>query len=550
MEQEYKVVVNSKEIKELKDSQKSIIDKLTWIGEMLVVPPDVPVDPPVIVPPISDKYAHLGDYDSNPNYAFQKACIDPDKSTILEIDKFSKIDEAEEQTPTIRAIVMRKGVEAGNWESEFPRNLFYFPNGASPKFAMIGSIYQPIGHPIGTDPIVTDKTLFRTGTAGLESCMLSQINCAPPSADHLSWGISGFSYASSDVRKTGKYMDFIQYNVLHNGSGLHNFKSNANKEIGANNIRWNAENLDIFNPVLIRDGLSDQHMYHPTSFLISGEIVGNYYKITSDNKFSQIRSKQHRYRNDNVRSLINFGRFIFSVEDRLITNDKILNLEIVRNGDSFDYLKTDYLDKSDDKAVGKTFVSDQELHAGDITSIGKVIAKQLCLLRITAEGKKIEHADTKTAGKYYTYAYILDSDLSYNSRSSTMINSSFNLSGSQPAWIVYKYNYGISFYQREDSEFGNKETLLTPRIAYTAYSDEDAICNLRNVNFNKDPDMDIGEYEPGYYRKSADRILNGIGHQLENVIPPSGQWPPVPILSDKTVYSQEVIDEINWGLSL
>src|SRR5690606_8117156 len=152
----------------------------------------------------------------------------------------------------------------------------------------------------------------------------------------------------------------------YNGSNYTQLKSNADKTLDANNIRWNMENWDIFNPI-VSNGNAPFHYYHPSDFLVNGTIEHGSYVITSNNTFSQIRSIDHGYRDQNVRSIINIGRFIFSIEDRLIRNDKILDLELMKDGDDFFY----------ESIEDNIFVSNHELHAGDVTSLGKVLNKNI-----------------------------------------------------------------------------------------------------------------------------------------------------------------------------
>src|SRR5690606_22162636 len=105
-----------------------------------------------------------------------------------------------------------------------------------------------------------------------------------------------------------------------------------------------------------------------------------------------------------------------------------------------------------------------------------------------------------------------------------MNQSSFNIQGSTQAYIVYKYTWGISGYQRETTPFGSKNTRLSPTSGYAAYNDEIANVYMKNVDFNPSPPQGMFTsdvtIEAPFWRKSSDDSKIGLGWFIENVNPP------------------------------
>src|SRR5690606_20168920 len=112
--------------------------------------------------------------------------------------------------------------------------------------------------------------------------------------------------------------------------------------------------------------------------------------IISDNTYDQILT-HWGYKNGSINSILHFDRYAFNINLDALESNKVLRIDN-RGEKEFDY-------RSSNKSIFTNF----EMHPGDITSLGKVIKKQVCL--------KDEY-----------WEYFLDSDVTKDGKAELLIS--------------------------------------------------------------------------------------------------------------------------------
>jgi len=227
----------------------------------------------------------------------------------------------------------------------------------------------------------------------------------------------------------------------------------------------------------------------------------------------------HGYEDINVRCVVNVGRFVFNIFDNSVSADKkTLSITPAKNGQTFPWLKsTNY------GPANRTFVSSVELQAGDITSLGKILEKQ------------IQNSSTPgypSADQWARWSYVVDVDLPSVVSDATVLNSTFNISGETDVMFAFKYSGMFSSpFLTENSKF-NDWYISYPNmgIGYTNY-------DMWGVN-----EFWLHVIASGYVRFSGDGASQSLGYNFEDVtfLDGPGEWRQKEPFSDKTIIPEEV----------
>jgi hypothetical protein len=307
----------------------------------------------------------------------------------------------------------------------------------------------------------------------------------PP--ERITFGLSFMVY-SSDLENERIYL--IAKNIFHNGI---TFTQTKNPYKGNLWNIWN--NVTLYNA--IAPYRTKTSIYTPTDFGMDVLLYFNSILIQSNNSFDQVLT-WHGYHQDNIRCIFNIGRFVFDMNQNNIQDPKTMLLESIKDGQKFSY----------EIGVDGWIYSGDELHAGDLTSIGKIVSKQFDYRKNT-NGSFIPN--TK-------WAYQIEGNLtpSIGVHFATMLRSSFDKSSFQKGEIEGTYRAGIVFKNgalfgefgvREDTRFWDNKIIESNGFGWTYYNNE------MSGNFNNVKTTSVdenGKDNSGYCRNSGGGITQGL----------------------------------------
>lgn len=450
-------------------------------------------------------YIYLENYGSDLNQAWRLALNEEGKILRLHNNKIYRITEFETIEPKIKAIVGKNstiifGRDGFNQYTDSGEAgiIFRFTKD-KPEFGVVGvNLLQAEKTIIGTQ--THSKVLFSGAPGAINTGKLAWINSKPPNKDWLTIKLAGFVYSNTNG-DNNDFLYVIGKDLLITGPDVSQFKAN-----GGGGLYSILQNVEMYNPLI---GIGNISYFNPTSFLADGYIQNDIYHITNDVDTYSIRTI-YVYQASFRRCIIQIGRFVFNISNESVLDPKRIKLDIRKVGDEDSYIKVN----------ANTVVTNLELHPGDITNLGKIVEKQI---EFYANGN----------WKYKFENEIVDSP------TIKLIQSSFNLSGNQKAYLVYKGNE--DFWGKgltETTEFGYDGIIRGAGYGWTMYNHKEITVHWENVKFS------------GFYRQSASNRGNSQGYTLINVTGMSGQFnPPVSVNTTGNI-PKEAQDYINWLESL
>lgn len=448
--------------------------------------PEPPTNPP-IKPPHDSNEILLEDYNS-----FEQALSQPGKTVVLQPGKVYYLDKYQTTSPERQFIkgeesIIITGINA-------PRYMFAWDQD-NPEFGIKGvSIWQ--SPKVKFKPNTKTCILFFTAANRIKTGKLAYINARRPPKDQLShqlfWGYSGQN-GDND-----QYLHVIAKNVQTNGSEFLTAKANNGGGLLSTLI-----DVDIFN--------SD--VYNPNYFRVNGSIGGGLFTLDPDSNDLVSDIKTHYgYHNLNVRTILHIGRFVFNIKEKSVFNDRAIALGLEES--------PRYIRRSK-YSVGCRL----DLQAGDVTTLGRITKKQ-----ILHPWREDPNKPTSPWVEYY-WEYFFDREIAAEEGDLKLIQSSFNLSGSEEAYLIYKGNMMFSDPGlTERSQYGDWYILLGKRYGHTMYNHANISAYWENVKMT------------GFYRQSSpDNVIgNSQGYSLKNIHGFNGQFAP-PVKVDKPI-DPEVLD--------
>lgn len=446
-------------------------------------------------------YIYLENFGNNINEAWPLAVTQEGKILRLLNNKTYKITEFKTVEPKIKAIVGKNstiifGKDNFNQfiDTDESGSIFRFTKD-NPEFGVVGvNLLQAEKTPLRT--ATHSKVLFESAPGAIKTGKLAWINSRPPNNDWLTVKLAGFMYSGTN----GDNNDFffvIGKDLVMTGPDVSQFKANAGG--GLYSI---LQNVDIINP-FVGSGLTSY--FNPTSFLADGYLENDVYTITNDVDTYSVRTV-YNYQAPFRRCIFHIGRFVFNISNESVLDSKRIKLNIPKNGDEDTYIKVNE----------NTIATNIEMQPGDVTNLGKVVEKQIEL--------------------YYgpDWTYIFDKPIT-NEPKVVLIESTFNLSGKQQSYLVYKSNE-IFYGQRltENTKFGDHDIIIGGGYGWTMYNHKEITIHWENVKFS------------GFYRQSASNRGNSQGYTLINTTGLSGQFSPPVSVKTQGEIPIEAKNFINW----
>jgi hypothetical protein len=480
------------------------------------------LDSTLVIPPVpepNDDFIYLESLSDNMNTAW-RLVMQQEKYVKLLDNKQYFIDEYETVNPLCKGVIgnldktKRPSLIIGSWIKSVPSKLFYFTK-VYAEFAFVGvNVLQPKGQIFRT--ALQDKFLFDGELNVLKTCKLALIGSEAIDKDQMSWSLTEIMYSggNSDIG----FIDIIAKDVKHNGPNFTQLKTKQ-----GNNIRRTLWNVELHNPrAFYMDGNNKNyltwHYYNPTYFIRKGIVSNNSIKLLEDS-FDLVKT-HHGYEDINVRCIVNVGRFVFNIyNDSVNADGKIMLINPAKVGDKFPWVRsTNYGPEN------KTFVSSIELQAGDITSLGKIIEKQI---------QNNAMKDYPAPMNWARWNYVVDRDLPITTTQGIVITSTFNIFGETDVMFAYKYSGMFSSpFLTEYSKF-NDWYISYPNMGI-GYSNYD----MFGIN-----EFWLNVIWSGYLRFSGDGASQSLGYNLENVVflDGKGEWSEKQPFNNKVTIPQEVM---------
>lgn len=430
-----------------------------------VVDPDpVVVElPPIIEEPVNQRpkdYIYLEDFQGTDLERLYQSLIKDGK--ILRFKDKTSYDFGgykQFSDPTILCIVGKNSVAWVNKEDA--QEIFLFTKD-NPRFGSIGVNWLIKGD-IEEKITQPTKALFRTVRDKVKTGMLAMISSHVPDDKTLGINLSRFIYSGSDSDSDFLYV--IGKDITSNGPDFMQLKAP-----NGGNLYSVLENVKVNNPIV---QFPATHKYNPTTIICKGVYDGERYRITSDNKVSQVLT-WHGYQNGNIRTIINIGRFVWNISENDVIDDKIIILNNPTKDQSYKY----------EKLGDFTFQSDAEFQPGDFISFGII--------------------ETKQIGRIKNWSYKVDQKI--DSDDLFLIDSSIDLPIDEilEASLTYKGNALIEIALNVNSNFNDWYITLSSGYGWTAYNEREITAYWKNVELT------------GFYRQSTSGVGSSKGYNLIN----------------------------------
>jgi len=375
------------------------------------LPPSIPSIPSKLSNP---DHIRLEDFNS-----WNQAINQHGKILVLEPKKEYAIEGYQSAEPKLKAIV---GHDANLVFGKGPQSIFSIDSDGL-DFGTVGvNFLQRADTKI--KPATNTKILFRTNHLTVKTGKLAMIGSKAPDDSRLTvqlaWAFSGTNGGDDGL------LHIIGKDLRCNGPDFMNLKANAGGGLYSTLINVTLNNPDTFNPNEIG---------------VEGYITGDRFHITSDHLVSDVLS-HYGYQNGNIRTLLHIGRFVFNINDRAVISDKEIRL----------FSETD---PSYTAINRNTFGCRLDLQPGDVTTLGRIISKQLSVV--------------------YGWEYKTDTGIELPSGSIQILQAAFTLSGLQKAFLIYKGNsfigsYAKDLYLNEQSKFGDWQIIIGAKYGHTSYN--------------------------------------------------------------------------------
>jgi hypothetical protein len=364
------------------------------------------------------------------------------------------------------------------------------------------------------------KSLYNAKPDVLNSGIFAMVDCSTGNNyDQLGVALAGFMYGSvnDETHPEEAFIDVVADNVYYQGAVFTQLKANR-----GNNIRQTFNGLEIYNP---------EGHFTPTRFRGTGTIKSSSIQL-NDIEVDLVKT-HHGYQavssDGVVRTNIFVDRFVFALDNDVVSErDNSVTLKIVENGDSFKYMVTNRFDNNTTYANGqpnRVIISNAELQAGDLTSIGKVLKKQMF--------------NSAVAGAWYRWAYVMDREVIEASGQGLMEQTSVNLQSGKnyDVDLVYMYN-GLfqSPYLTETSYYEPNPWYLfvSGGIGWSLYDANEISLNWKDVSIS------------GFVRQS-DNNLKPVKHTVDIHtinLDSRSQWKP--INPQPFEYPTRVKEYVDW----